>query len=52
MFMVFCINAIVSDHFKMLVRDMYDQVFDKEGSGKDGGRIVASGIPTEVAANP
>ena len=27
--MVFCINAVVADHFKMPVRDMYDQPFDK-----------------------
>ena len=31
--MVLCINAIVSDHFKMLVRDMYNQAFDKVGDG-------------------
>lgn len=27
--MVFCINAIVAYHFKVLVRDMYDQTIDK-----------------------
>ena len=26
-------NAIVSDHFKMLVRDMYNQAFDKVNGG-------------------
>ena len=31
--MVLCINAIVSDHFKMLVRDMQDQAFDKVNGG-------------------
>ena len=31
--MVLCINAIVSDHFKMLVRDMYNQAFDKVNGG-------------------
>ena len=31
--MVFCINAVVADHFKMLVRDMYNQAFDKVGDG-------------------
>ena len=31
--MVLCMNAIVSDHFKMLVRDMYNQAFDKVGDG-------------------
>ena len=32
--MVFCINAVVSDHFKVPVRDMYDQPFDKV-NGRD-----------------
>ena len=32
--MVFCINAVVVDHFKVLVRDMYDQAFDKV-NGRD-----------------
>ena len=31
--MVFCINAVVADHFKMLVRDMQDQAFDKVNGG-------------------
>ena len=31
--MVLCMNAIVSDHFKMLVRDMQDQAFDKVNGG-------------------
>ena len=31
--MVLCMNAIVSDHFKMLVRDMYNQAFDKVNGG-------------------
>ena len=31
--MVLCINAVVADHFKMLVRDMYDQAFDKVNGG-------------------
>ncbi len=31
--MVLCMNAIVSNHFKMLVRDMYYQAFDKVGDG-------------------
>ena len=31
--MVLCINAVVADHFKMLVRDMYNQAFDKVGDG-------------------
>ena len=29
--MVFCINAVVTDHFKVLARDLYNQVFDKMG---------------------
>ena len=32
--MVFCINAVVADHFKVPVRDMYDQPFDKV-NGRD-----------------
>ena len=32
--MVFCINAIVAYHFKMPVRDMYDQTIDKV-NGRD-----------------
>lgn len=32
--MVFCINAVVADHFKVLVRDMYNQAFDKVGDGE------------------
>ena len=31
--MVLCINAVVADHFKMLVRDMQDQAFDKVNGG-------------------
>ena len=31
--MVFCINAVVADHFKVPVRDMYDQPFDKVNGG-------------------
>lgn len=31
--MVLCINAVIADHFKMLVRDMYNQVFDKVDGG-------------------
>lgn len=31
--MVFCINAVVADHFKVPVRDMYDQAFDKVNGG-------------------
>ena len=26
-------NAVVTDHFKVLARDMYNQVFDKVGDG-------------------
>mgnify|MGYP007007707134 CR=1 FL=1 len=43
MFMVFCINAVVVDHFKVLVRDMYDQAFDKVNGGdtfRDGFMIL------------
>ena len=32
--MVLCINAVVADHFKVPVRDMYDQPFDKV-NGRD-----------------
>ena len=32
--MVFCINAVVADHFKVPVRDMYAQPFDKV-NGRD-----------------
>ena len=31
--MVLCINAMVSDHFKMLVWDMHNQAFDKVNGG-------------------
>ena len=31
--MVFCINAVVADHFKVPVRDMQDQAFDKVNGG-------------------
>lgn len=34
LFMVFCINAIVAYHFKVPVRDMYDQTIDKV-NGRD-----------------
>lgn len=30
---VFCINAIIADHLKVLVRDMYNQTFDKVDNG-------------------
>ena len=30
--MVFCINAVVADHFKVPVRDIYDQ-FDEVNAG-------------------
>lgn len=41
MFMMFGINAIVTYHFEMLVRDMNDQAFDKV-NGRDafGNRFV------------
>lgn len=32
--MVFCINAVVADHFKVPARDMYAQPFDKV-NGRD-----------------
>ena len=31
--MVLCINPIVTDHFKVSVRDMYNQAFDKVNGG-------------------
>ncbi len=31
--MVFCINAVVADHFKVPVRDIYDQAFDEVNAG-------------------
>ena len=31
--MVLCINPIATDHFKVSVRDMYNQAFDKVGDG-------------------
>ena len=33
LFMVLCINPIVTDHFKVSVRDMYNQAFDKVNGG-------------------
>ncbi|MDB2130173.1 hypothetical protein ABG979_18840 [Enterocloster clostridioformis] len=31
--MVLCINPIAADHFKVSVRDMYNQAFDKVNGG-------------------
>ena len=43
MFMVFCINAVVAYHFKVPVRDMYNQAFDKVNGGntfRDGYMVL------------
>lgn len=58
--MVFCINTIVADHLKVLVRDMYNQTFDKVGNGntiRDDFMVLMAlivechGIPV-IAINP
>ena len=58
--MVLGINAIVADHFKMFVRDMYHQVFDNVNDGDTFGDcfmilmaliMESHGIPV-VVINP
>lgn len=58
--MVFCINTIVADHLKVLVRDMYNQTFDKVDNGntfRDDFMVLMAlivechGIPV-IAINP
>ena len=38
--MVLCINPIAADHFKVSVRDMYNQAFDKVNGGDEFGHSV------------